>query len=163
MNNYQALIDGGEGGEETFEAESAEEALIEAIEWAREGDWGDGGCDILVRVTNEADEDDTLDETVHIPTKEEEKDKELDEDGEVLAEKEHEFSTEKIVVLAGDAYYVHENGGARGAYSNQDGDGVWRYKPVDQTRILSRQEVICLLLDWGREPAKVARLIKHLD
>ena len=39
MQQYSAVIDGGEGGETTLEAESLSEALELATEWTREGDW----------------------------------------------------------------------------------------------------------------------------
>lgn len=47
---YIALIDGGEGGETTFTADSVIEALASAVAWAREGDWPDEGCDVDVSV-----------------------------------------------------------------------------------------------------------------
>jgi hypothetical protein len=42
----------GQGGDDTFQAETAAEALALAIEWARKGDWPDEGCDINVSVVN---------------------------------------------------------------------------------------------------------------
>jgi len=51
MKKYYAEIDGGEGGGTTFKCESIEEAMTEAIEWARMGYWpDDGGFDIDIRV-----------------------------------------------------------------------------------------------------------------
>ncbi len=46
MNTYSALIDGDESGDTTITAESVEEALIEAIDWAEQGDWPEGDCDM---------------------------------------------------------------------------------------------------------------------
>jgi hypothetical protein len=156
MNKYHATIDSGEGGSETFAADTAREALVQAIEWAKEGDWGDGGYDINVEVKNIDDENDSASEEVYIPTDEEKQDAEL-EDAEVLAESEGEWSTKKIVRLGAQAFYQHENGGERGAWDRQDGDGVWRERPIEPTREISQTEARKLLLDWGYDPKEIAQ------
>lgn len=48
---YEARIDHGAGGETEVEATSIDEALTQAIAWAREGDWPEGGCEVLVGVS----------------------------------------------------------------------------------------------------------------
>ena len=80
-----------DGGETTFQADTASEALVKAIDWAREGDWPmamwrdtrrgddwaregdwpDEGCDVEVAVSNKDDESDAQSETVHILSAEE--------------------------------------------------------------------------------------------
>ena len=47
---YTAQIDNGQGGDTTITADSLADALGQAIEWAREGDWPDNGCEINVSV-----------------------------------------------------------------------------------------------------------------
>lgn len=39
MANYTMKIDGGQGGEETIEADSLADAMEQAREWAADGDW----------------------------------------------------------------------------------------------------------------------------
>lgn len=73
--NYTAKIDGGQGGEETFTADTAAEAMVQAIAWAVEGDWPEEGCDVLVSVANEEDESDAERETIHIASTAKELDK----------------------------------------------------------------------------------------
>ena len=63
---YIAEIDGGQGGSENFTADSAPEALLMAVEWAATGDWPEGGCTVIVTVTNEEDEGDTLSDSVEM-------------------------------------------------------------------------------------------------
>lgn len=87
---------------------------------------------------------------------------EVSEDGEVIAENEGEYSTEKILLIHGEAYYMHSNGGARGAHDRQGGDGVWRDSPCDPTRKLTRSEAVSLMLDWGYEPKDVAEVTRNL-
>ena len=162
MNTYTMELDGGQGGSDTTEADSVREALVSAIAWAREGDWGDGDCDVLVRVTSDEDEDDTAEATIHIPSAEEEQDAELEDDGEVLGKDEGEYSTEQIVRMydaSGDAeyYYMHPNGGSRGAWDRQGGDGEWHEAPCTPTRQITRQQAIGYLLDWGYTPDDVAK------
>jgi hypothetical protein len=153
---YLAKIDGGQGGEETFLAEDAADALAQAIEWAREGDWPHSGCTVDVTVTNEEDEDDSMYVDVEILSEEEKKEEELKSDGEGLGENEGEFDTEKIIRLGDEAYYMHPNGGGRGAHDRQCGDGVWRERPCSPTRVLTKSEARCMLLDWGYSPSDVA-------
>ena len=71
MKYYTANIDGGQGGTETFTADTAAEALVQAISWAEQGDWPKEGFDVDVSVENEDDEDDTAEETIHIQSAEE--------------------------------------------------------------------------------------------
>jgi len=85
-----------------------------------------------------------------------------EEDGVVIAENEGEYSTEKIVVIDGTAYYMHPNGGANGAHNRQCGDGKWREYPCEPTRELTKQEAVAILLDWGHDPSDVAKLTKGL-
>jgi hypothetical protein len=160
---YHATIDGGEGGDETFFADTVELALVQAIEWAKDGDWGEGGCNINVEVWNAEDEDDSASEEVYIPTAEEKQDEELEEEGEVLAENEGEWSTQKIVRIEAQAYYQHENGGKRGAHDRQDGDGVWRERPVEPTREIGKTEARKLMLDWGYDLKEIAQKTRALD
>ena len=73
--------------------------------------------------------------------------------GKTLGTHEGEWSTESIIeLLDGTLYYRHENGGARGSWDRQDGDGVWRERPVAPTREITRREANCLLMDWGYDP-----------
>jgi hypothetical protein len=162
MNEYHATIDNGEGGYENFSADTVELALIQAIEWAKEGDWGEGGFDISLEVTNVEDDDDQASEEVYIPTAEEKQDAELAEEAEVLAEKEGEWSTRRIVRIEAQAYYQHPNGGERGAWDRQDGDGVWREHPIEPTREISKTEACKLMLDWGYEPKEIAEKTRGL-
>jgi len=78
----------------------------------------------------------------------------------VIAERVGEWSTEQIVRLGGDLYYRHPNGGARGAHNRQDGDGVWRERPVEPSRELGVSEARRLLLDWGYDPAEVVQMLE---
>jgi hypothetical protein len=156
---YHASIDCGEGGETTLSAASLKDALVQAILWADEGDWPTEGCDVDVRVWTE-DEDGEVDEEDsamhHIDSTEERKEAELDENGEVIAERVLEWETEHIVVMDGEAYLRNPNGGRRGAHNRQDGDGQWREHPCSPTRRIDRDEARCLMLDWGYEVAEVA-------
>lgn len=163
---YHAEIDGGQGGETTFEADSIESALSRTIEWAEGGDWPDTGCKVRVRVWSEDEDGDIVEEerdTVEIPSAAERKDADLEEDGEVVAECEGEWSTEQIVLVGDEAYYRHPNGGAKGAYDRQDGDGVWREHPVEPTRRITKSEARALMLDWGYSPTKVAKVTRRID
>lgn len=161
-NTYKATLDGGDCGDTNIEATSAKLALLKAIEWAREGNWGDGGCDVLVGVVNVSNRDDCESTTIEIPTQEEEHDTELETDGEIIAEEQGEFSTERVVVMDGVAYYMHSNSGSRGAWNRQCSDGVWRDHPCEPTRVLSKDETRCLMLDWGYSPEYVVKKTKNL-
>jgi hypothetical protein len=160
--NYNAIIDGGEGGHTIIKAESAKEALIEAIDWAEQGDWPEDGCDITVYVENMDDDSDCAEENVHINSKAEQLDEDLD-GAEEIAERSHEFSTESIVVMEGQAYYRHKNGGDRGSYDRMGGDGVWRESPVEPSRIISKTEARRLLLDWGHEPGQIVEMTRCIE
>lgn len=63
--DYHATIDGGQGGTKTFSAENATEALAEAIEWAKAGDWSYPTA-FRVRVVNQDDDADSAEELVEI-------------------------------------------------------------------------------------------------
>ena len=75
---------------------------------------------------------------------------------EIIGKREGEWSTESVVRIGGELYYRHENGGHRGSYNRQDGDGVWRESPVEPTRQITVSEARVLLLDWGCEDEAVA-------
>jgi hypothetical protein len=146
MKTYNAEIDNGQGGDDTFQAETAAEALVLAIEWARKGDWPDEGCDINVSVVNAEDEDDTSEEDVHILSDEEKQNERLDEDGEILAEDAGEWLTDQVIRIGEDYYFRTQNGGSRGAYQNRS----------DSTELLTRAEARAKLLDMGLTPSEVA-------
>lgn len=160
MTKYFAEIDGGQGGDTTFKADTIKEAMVEAVEWAMDGDWPESGCDVLVRVWTD---DEELTETVHIPSASEKVDQWLEDDGEVIAERMGEFSTERIVRVGLELYYTHPNGGSRGAHNRQDGDGVWKERPCSPSRKLDRTEARYMLLDWGWEPAEVATVTAEME
>lgn len=84
-------------------------------------------------------------------------------DGTVIGENENEYSTEKIVVIGDRAYHTHENGGARGAWDRTCGDGVWRDRPAEKTRVLDPDEARELLLAWGYSARKIDDLIEALQ
>lgn len=172
MKTYMVELDNGESGECTLTAVSLQDAVTQALDWAADGDWSNaqeqtetkyGGCgDVKVRVWRESPEGEILEEQTErytIPTLGDLQERELD-DGEVLASSEKEFSTESIVRIDGDFYHRHGNGGARGAWDRRCGEGVWRDRPVEPTRQITRQEAIALLLDWGLEPQSAARLTR---
>jgi len=151
---YDAEIDGGQGGDTTPTADSLDEACALAIDWADEGDWPAEGCDITIRVWRGEEEESFAH---HIPSQAEREDDTLAEDGEVIARSEGEWTTQQIVVMDGEAYYRHANGGAHGAHDQMDGDGVWREQPIEPTRQIDRSEARRLMLDWGYTLADVAR------
>jgi hypothetical protein len=148
---YTARIDGGEGGDTTFTADSAAEALVEAIEWAKQGDWPDEGCDVDVTVENDADESDSGTETIHILSAAEKQNEKLDADGEVLCEDEGEFATKQVIRIAGEYYYRRNNGGSRGAYDHRTNPGVFECREITQ------REARKILLEFGLEPSEVAK------
>lgn len=147
---YTATIDGGEGGETTFHAATASEALVEAIDWAREGDWPEEGCDVEVRVANEADESDAESETVHKPSAQEKQNEKLDAEGEVLGEDEGEWATEQVIRIADEYYYRKNNGGSRGAHDHRTNPDVFECREINQ------REARRMLLMFGLEPLEVA-------
>jgi hypothetical protein len=156
---YYVSLDGGQGGETEIEECSIDAALVAACEWAEEGDWPDSGCYVYVQVWSE-DEDGDVVETKSVSHEIlSSQDREL-EDGDVLAERVHEFDAEQIVRVDDSYYLCCPNGGHRGAWNRQCGDGVWRDYPVEPTRLLDLHEVRALLLDWGYEPQEVARLTR---
>lgn len=59
---YQAWIDGGQGGTKKFVAANLEDAIADATEWARDGEWRMDGT-VSVRVWSD-DEDTTFDVAV---------------------------------------------------------------------------------------------------
>ena len=147
---YTAKIDGGEGGDTTFTADSAAEALVEAIEWARQGDWPDEGCDVDVSVENNADESDRETETVHILSVAEKQNEKLDAEGEVLGEDEGEWATEQVIRIGDEYYYRENNGGSRGAYDHRTNPDVFECREINQ------REARKMLLKFGLEPSEVA-------
>lgn len=161
---YHAEIDGGQGGDTTLEATSLKDAMVQAIEWARDGDWPEQGCDIDVRVwKDDGNVDEERKKSVHIPSAEEALDEKLDEDGEVIAREVGEWSTEKLIVMDVECYYTHPNGGARGAHNRQDGDGQWREHPCSPTRKIDRSEARCIMLDWRYPVEEVAKVTRQIE
>ena len=148
---YTAQIDGGRGGTETFTADTAAEALVQAITWAKDGDWPEEGCDVDVSVENEEDIEDTAEETIHIQSDDEKLDEKLDEEGEVLAEEEGEFTTDSVIRIDDEYFFRHANGGERGAYERRNHGGQ-----VFSTESISRTEARAKMLEMGLEPSEVA-------
>lgn len=151
MNTYRAGIDGGELGEEAFQATSAEEALERAIEWAQKGDWDEQGCELTVSVINCHDEGDTAEKTLRIPSAAERRLQKCADEGEVLFELEGEFSSQEVVRIADDYFHVRLNGGTRGSWSDGKA-GV----AGDQCKDITRREARRLGLEWGYALAEVA-------
>ena len=151
MNTYRAEIDGGELGEEAFQAHSAEEALERAIEWAQKGDWDEQGCEVTVSVINCHDEGDTAEKILRIPSAAERRLQKCAEEGEVLFELEGEFNTQEVVRIAEDYFHVRLNGGSRGSWNDGKG-GV----AGDQCKDITRREARRLGLEWGYALAEVA-------
>jgi hypothetical protein len=166
MPKYNVEIDNGEGGNTIINADTIGEAMVKAVGWVEGWDWPEEGCTVDVKVWAEDEEGEVgeeLEESVEIPSEEAKKDAQLEEDGEVIDTNEGEFSTERIVVVCGTAYYQHLNGGRRGAHSRQGGDGVWRERPVSPTKEISKEDAVKLLLDWGNEPKAVAAMVKGIE
>ncbi len=147
---YSATIDGGEGGETTILADSAKEALVRAIEWARSGDWPDTGCDIIVSVENDDDADDCLSDDLHILSADEARNETLTEEGEVIGEDEEEFRTHEVIRIGDDYFYRLKNGGSRGAHDPRTNPDVFSVEE------LSRSEARARLLKFGYSPKDVA-------
>ena len=163
---YHASIYGDESDGADFQACSIENALAQAVEWAEDGDWPVEGCELGVTVVLEDDEGDIIKEvteTLHIPSADELRDTNVLENGEKIAVFENQYDTEMIFVVSGKAYYMHPNGGARGSWDRQCGDGVWRDRPVKRTRRIDREEARRLMLDWGYELATVAERTCEID
>ena len=63
MQQYIARLDGGEGGKETIQADSIEQALKMAVAWAAKGDWSEPNPNhldgVLVEVIDVTDPDDS--------------------------------------------------------------------------------------------------------
>jgi len=143
-------------GELSLEAASLEAAIEKAKVLVLDGDWPEEGCDIELFVRHESEEDwEWCDHEFHIQSKEEILKEALEESGVLVAENEHEYSTEKIYHFGDEYYYIVENGGDRGAYDRMGGDGVWRDHPIEPATVISKSEVICKLLDWGIEPEEI--------
>lgn len=163
MKSYEIELDFGQGGSATIEAESDRVALELAIAWAAEGDWSVaqqdteetyGGCgDVRVEVTDE--DGGTIVGYYTIPTLGDRQKEKLEKDGEVIATRDREWSTERITRCGGDFFLSHENGGSRGSWDRQCGDGRWRDYPVEPTRVIDLVEARCLLIDWGYDPTGV--------
>ena len=146
---YTAEIDGGTGGDTKIIADSAAEALVQAIAWARGGDWPDEGCEIEVSVVNNDDENDSDKVDIHILSLEEKLNQELDE-ADVLGEDEREWQTEQVIRIDGEYYFRRNNGGSRGAYDTRT------TKNVLECRVISLSEARRMLLALGMAPAEVA-------
>ena len=173
MMTYQMSLDGGAGGTDEVSADSLAEAMSAALEWAEGGDWSiaqegtedvyGGAAAVHVRVWREDEDGRMIEEetgTYEIPTLGDLKEETM-EDGDVLAEREHEYSTESIVRVGEDIYLRHKNGGARGSWDRQGGDGVWRERPVEPARLLTTTEARERLLDWGYAPAEIADMTEE--
>lgn len=157
---YFAQIDGGEGGDEEFEADSLEEAKVLATEWAIAGDWPEDGCEISISLEDEDGEKEEF--SVNVPSESEKLQASLEQDGTLLAEDEGEWSTEKIYLMDGEAYYIEENGGSRGSYDRMTNDG-WREYPVTPTQNINKTKARSLMLDWGYDIREVARKTRLID
>lgn len=153
---YTAKIDGGEGGETTITAESAATALVQAIEWAEEGDWPEEGCTCEVLVVNDQDEDDYASSSIEIKPALQQK----AEDGEEIGRDEGEWDTQRLMRVEDEYFLVLDNGGARGARDRQRGDGSWPHSSVISTEEVNRTEARRLLLEWGYSPAEVVARTK---
>jgi hypothetical protein len=147
---YTAQIDGGQGGDTSITANTAAEALVEAIDWAREGDWPEDGCDVDVSVENDEDGSDSASEIVHILSESEKQNEKLDAEGEVLGEDEGEFQTEQVVRIEDGFFYRRNNGGSRGAYNHRTNLDVFECNEID------RREARRTLLKFGLDPVEVA-------
>jgi len=149
--SYTAKIDNGQGGDTTITADSAAEALVKAIEWAREGDWPDEGCDITLSVTDDDDDSDTDEQEVHILSVAEKQAETLDAAGEVLAEDEGEFTTVQVIRIDDKYYHRRLNGGARGAWDTRSVRPGQFY-----CHNIARAEARRILLEMGLDPVAVA-------
>lgn len=72
-----------------------------------------------------------------------------------IGRKRHECSTERVLEVDGELFYIHENGGERGAWDCKDSDGVWRDSPLEPARAIDHREAVCFLLSWGYENIEV--------
>lgn len=167
---YEMEIDGGQGGTDACEAANIGAAMVTALAWAADGDWseaqedtedqhGGTGATVSVRVWREDDDGEVIEEAeedYEIPTLGDLIEAEVD-DGEVVAEDEGEYDTLQIVRVNQDYYVRRANGGARGAWDRQCGDGVWRDRPVEAARAITREEARARMLDMGMTPREVAR------
>ena len=151
---YTARIDGGEGGQITITADTAEQALVQAIDWAREGDYPTEGCHVDVSVANDDDEGDVATDEIEIPSEEEKKNAELDEDGEVLGEDVGEWQTKQVIRIEDEYYYRRCNGGSRGAYDHRNNPDIF------ECHELSRSEARAKLLEFGLSPREVSAKTK---
>lgn len=147
MNTYKADIDNGDSTK-MFNADSAAEALVQAIQWAQDGDWPETGCTIEVNVTNVDDEDDAESETVTILSAEERQSEKVREEGEVLFEDVGEWTTNQVVRVGEDYFRLRTNGGERGAYDPKKFTSTC--ENIDQT------EARRLGLTWGYSASEVA-------
>ena len=61
MNTYNMMIDGGQGGDKAIIADNLNDAIEDAIQWAKDGDWPQnmGKIEVHVGVVNQDDEDDS--------------------------------------------------------------------------------------------------------
>ena len=132
-------------------ADTAAEALVVAIDWARHGNWSDEGCDVEVSVVNDEDESDRDDDTIHILSAEEKLVENIDAEGEVLGEDEGECVTEQVIRIGEEYYYRRNNGGSHGAYDPRTNPKVF------EVREISQREARKMLLSFGLEPAAVAK------
>lgn len=153
---YTAKIDGGQGGTTTFTAATAGAAMVQAIEWAEEGDWPEEGCDVDITVENEDDEERT--ETIHIQSAEEKRNEKLDQEGEVLAEDEGEFTTDSVIRIGDEYFFRHANGGERGAFDTRTG-GNGQFTTESITRTEARDK----MLQMGLGPSEVASKTKEKE
>lgn len=152
ITTYHACIDSGECGDTEIQARDIRDAMAQAIEWARDGDWTEDGCEIEVGVWANDEDGNTVEEeerTVAIPSAQEQLDARLEDSGKAVAKRENEFSVQKIVAID-----VADEGGdiEKRLYHSHDDGGP--------TREIYLGEARCLMLDWGYEPDEVARALR---
>lgn len=73
-----------------------------------------------------------------------------DVNSETLAENVEEYTTQKVVRVGDDLFYIDENGGERGAHQNYKG----LVESIDETEAKRR------LLSFGLSPKEVARKLR---
>jgi hypothetical protein len=68
MTQYAVELEYGNGGDTTIEAANMEEAERLAEAWAREGDYGDGGCSAHINIQSLGGEDEATEMDIDIPS-----------------------------------------------------------------------------------------------
>ncbi len=75
----------------------------------------------------------------------------------VLAEVEHEFTTEQVIAIGDDYFYRRMNGGSGGAW--QKGSP----QAIDKAESISRREARARMLEMGLTPDEVADKTKGVE